>query len=123
LLEYLLTDTLSRFDEQRLATSTTLLCNDLLRQGDGGFSYKTGVRSAVKGIGDVAIPILATAKDGRRYAISLSSPLTTGHPVDPLLKEVCEKTGDTLIVINELVVRGNLPAATREVQQRLGGPS
>lgn len=121
LLEYLLTDTLAGFDEQRLVTSTTLLCNDLLRQGDANFSYKTGIRTAVKGIGEVVIPILATVKNGRRYAISLSSPLTTGHPVDPLLKEACEKTGDTLIVINELVVRGNLPAATREVQHRLGG--
>jgi hypothetical protein len=26
----------------------------------------------------------------------------------------------TLIVVNELLVRGNLPAATREVRQRLG---
>ena len=122
LLEYLLTDTLAAFDAQRLTSSTTLLYNDLLRQGDPNFSYTTCVHSTVKGIGDVVIPILATAMDGRRYAIALSSPLTTDHPVEPLLKAACEKTGDTqLIVINELVVRGNLPAATREVRQRLGG--
>lgn len=120
LLEYLLTGALPPFDAQRTKTSTALLYGDLLRQDDPDFTFQTNVLLKTKGAAQVEIPILATAKDGGRFAISLSGPLTTDYPVDPKLKDACEKSRDTrLIVVNELVVRGNLPAATREVQQQL----
>jgi hypothetical protein len=120
LLEYMLTDTLAGFDEQRLVTSTTLLCNDLLRQGDGGVDFEANSNVTVAGVGDFAVPILAVKKSGKRFAIALSGPLTTDHPADPAIRELREKTSDIhVIVVNELLVRGNLPAATREVQERL----
>ena len=66
------------------------------------------------------MPILATRKDGKRFVIALSGPLTSGHPADAGLLDL-GKAADApkLIVVNELLVRGNLPAATREVQQRV----
>ena len=46
-------------------------------------------------------------------------PLTFNHPADPDLVALSEAAGaHELIMVNELLVRGNLPAATREVQQR-----
>jgi hypothetical protein len=43
------------------------------------------------------------------------------HPADPSIRQLRDKATDLqIIVVNELLVRGNLPAATREVQQRIG---
>ncbi len=67
-------------------------------------------------------PILAETANGRKYVIALSGPLTTDHPADPRIRELRESGSDiTVIVENELLVRGNLPAATRNVQQELRG--
>ena len=42
------------------------------------------------------------------------------YPDDPAVRDLQETPDDVkVVVINELLVRGNLPAATREVQQRL----
>ena len=121
LLQYLLTGTLSEFDEKRLKDSTALLYRDLLRQGDGSVDFKAGATVSVKRIGNIEIPILATRKNGERFAIALSGPLTTDHPAAPSIRDLHKKTSDiTAIVINELLVRGNLPAATREVRRIVG---
>lgn len=121
LLQYLLTGTLSEFDEKRLKDSTALLYRDLLRQGDGSVDFKAGATVSLKSIGNIEIPILATRKNGERFAIALSGPLTTDHPAAPSIRDLHKKTSDiTAIVINELLVRGNLPAATREVRRIVG---
>ena len=121
LLEYLLTGTLPEFDEHRLKNSTALLYGDVLRQGDGSIRFEADVRVSVKGVGELVVPILASKNSGERFAIALSGALTTDHPASPSIRELREKASNiTVIVINELLVRGNLPAATREVQQRLG---
>ena len=120
LLEYLLTGTLPEFDEQRLKNSTALLYRDLLRQGDGGVAFQADVKLSVKGVGQLEVPILAVKNSGERFAIALSGALTTDHPAAPSIRNLREKTSNiTVIVINELLVRGNLPAATREVQELL----
>jgi hypothetical protein len=52
--------------------------------------------------------------------IALSGPLTTDYPADPSIGDLRDRATDLqVIVVNELLVRGNLPAATREVQQLL----
>jgi hypothetical protein len=121
LLEYLLSGVLHEFDADRLKNSTALLYSDLLRQADGDVDLRTNVTMTVAGLGDVRVPILGVRKDGEQFAIALSGPLTTDHPAEPSIREMGKKTNDIqIIVINELLVRGNLPAATREVQRRLG---
>jgi ATP-dependent helicase YprA (DUF1998 family) len=120
LLEYLLTGALPEFNAQRLKDSTALLYRDLLRQGDENFALEADSSVSVKGLGQVEIPILATKTNGERIAIALSGALTTDYPAVPSIRELREKTSDIrVIVVNELLVRGNLPAATREVQQIL----
>lgn len=119
LLEYLLTGQLPEFNQARLRKSMTWLSSDLRRQGDPAMTYQDEVCVSVgKGM-SVTIPTLATRKDGKRFAIALSGPLTSGHPADGSLLELGNVVGGPeLIVVNELLVRGNLPAATREVQMR-----
>lgn len=119
LLEYLISGDMQPFNEDRIKASTDLLSQDLERQADG----KTFVRNAtiaVPGLGEVTVPILATRADGTRFAIALSGALTTDHPADPGVAKMREMwDGVPVITINELLVRGNLPAASRSVQSSM----
>jgi ATP-dependent helicase YprA (DUF1998 family) len=119
LLEYLLTGQLPEFNPARLQRSTAWLFNDLQRQGEANVMYRGGGQISIGKGATVTVPILAKRKDGKQFAIALSGPLTTGHPADASLLQL-RKAADApeLIVINELLVRANLPAATREVQLR-----
>lgn len=116
LLEYLLKGRVPEFNAERLTKSTDLLFQDLHRQGDDNVAYERDVV-----VGDCTVPILATRQDGTRFVIGLSGPLTNDHPADETLLKVRSIVPSVaLIVENELVVRGNLPAATRSVQARIG---
>ena len=120
LLEYLLTGQLPQFDQARLQKSTTWLCNDLQRQGEAEMTYQQAIEVAVGKSARVTAPILATRKNGKQFVIALSGPLSAGHPADASLLALNKAAGaPELIIVNELLVRGNLPAATREVQQRM----
>lgn len=102
-------------------SSTTLLYSDLQRQGDTNIRYEAPGCIRIGDGDQIEVPILAVREGGKRFAIALSGPLTIDHPADLRLAEAREKaTSVEFIVINELLVRGNLPAATREVRQRLG---
>lgn len=121
LLEYLLNGEAPGFNAARLRSSTTLLAHDLQRQSDGAFSFETDVPIETDA-GTVNAPILATAPGGNRSIIALSGPLTDGHPADPKIAAMRESGGTIPILLqNELVVRGNLPFATRDVRQKIGG--
>jgi hypothetical protein len=121
LLEYLLSGVLPEFDEQRLENSTALLYNDLLRQSDDNGNFESNVRFNFPEAGEVDVPILAVSKTGKQVVVALSGPLTKDHPAELQIRKLRESsTSVPLILVNELLVRGNLPAATREVQQFLG---
>jgi len=121
LLEYLLNGEQPGFNEDRLRASTTLLYHDLQRQNDGSAEFKTYASVPSADGGTTEAPILAETPGGRKYVIALSAPLTSDHPSDPKIQALRDSGSDiTVIVENELLVRGNLPAATRNVQQRLG---
>ena len=118
LLEYLLTGDLAEFGKERLRSSTTLLCNDLCRQNtsDVRFSMDAPVRS--NGATLIA-PILAERSGGQKFVIALAAPLTPGYPADPLVAAALTDQAIPIVVENELIVRANLPAATRRVYSRL----
>jgi hypothetical protein len=119
LLEFLLSGTHADFDQERLRKSTELLYNDLLRQGYAGVQFQANAQHAVKGKGKAVVPILGTVEDGRQFVIALSAPLAINYPDAASVRELQQESCDGIIVINELLVRGNLPAATREVRQRM----
>ena len=115
LLEYLISGVHGEFNAQRLRTSTALLRNDLLRQ-TSRIEQARFEASIDTGAGILKIPIFVTTTDGREFAIALSSPLADGRPADRTLAEFCaEERGARVIVENELLVRSDLPAATRRV--------
>ena len=118
LLEYLLGGELTEFGRGRMRSSTALLYNDLCRQAPQGmqFSIDTPV-SASKA--KLTAPILAKGAGDQQFIIALSAPLTPGHPADPLIAAAVADQAIPVIVENELIVRGNLPAATRRILGRL----
>jgi hypothetical protein len=119
LLEYLSAGDMQPFNLSRIKASTDLLKQDLERQADGT-SFERDFAIDVPGVGSVTVPILATQTDGRRFAIALSGALTNDHPAEPAVAQMREAwDGIPVIPINELLVRGNLPAATRSVQSCL----
>jgi hypothetical protein len=110
LTEYLLSGSLPEFDPQRLENSTALLFNDLLRQGLSGIALERD-----------GAAIRATTNNGENFVIALSSPLTADHPAESGLASANEQANaPMLLTVNELLIRGNLPAATRDIMQRLG---
>jgi ATP-dependent helicase YprA (DUF1998 family) len=121
LLEYLVKGATAPFDSDRIRNSTTVLCDDLKRKGDG-FDIRLFEQVDVPGHGIVEVPILAVGKDGERYAIALSGALTDGHAADPTVAAIqFDPDAIRVQVINELLVRGNLADATRKVKAQLEG--
>ena len=119
LLEYLLDGELTEFSRDRLRSSTALLCNDLCRQASQDVRFSMDASVSVNGT-TLTAPILAEGADNRRFVIALSAPLTPGHPADPLIAAALANRAIPVVVENELIVRANLPAATRDVIHRLG---
>ena len=120
LIEYLLTGEQPRFNPERLRRSTALLYHDLQRQEVDSIKFERDVPiSTEKGV--LTAPILARTATGLEFIIALSSPLMTDHPADPAIAEFRTNGGNIAVVLeNELIVRGNLPAATRSILQRIG---
>ena len=118
LLRYLIEGQLADLDPSRLASSTELLRNDLERQCTDGTRFELEATLPKDGP-QVTAPILATNRDGRWAIVALSAPLTPLHPTDTALASLASTGRFTVIVENELVVRGNLPAATRRVLTQL----
>lgn len=119
LLEYLLNGEQLEFNADRLRTSAEFLFNDLLRQGVGGVQFELNAPFAAPA-GTLTAPIMATTASGR-YVIALSGPLTTDHPADSEIASFRDNGGSIPVIVeNELIVRGNLPWATRSVLQKIG---
>ena len=118
LLSYLVDGQLADFNSSRLASSTALLRNDLERQTVDETRFELGAALQTNGA-TVTAPILAITRDGLQFIIALSAPLTPGLPADPTIAALGTTKELPLIVANELVVRANLPAATRRVMSRM----
>ena len=119
-LAYLLTGEQPQFNAVRLGNSTALLCHDLQRQTIEGVKFELDV-SVSTDKGTLMAPILATTAVGNEFIVALSGPLTTGHPADPAIDEFRAGGGNIPVIVeNELIVRGNLPTATRSVRQKIG---
>lgn len=119
LLEYLLNGVQPDFNARRLTSSTDLLCNDLKRQAGSEVAFEPNATVQLDGKA-ITVPILAS-RGGTQYVIALSGPLTNDHPADPIIRGLRESgSALTVIVENELLVRANLPAATRNVLSKLG---
>ena len=120
LLEYLLNGERPEFSPERLRTSTALLYRDLRRQSTDAAIFGLDVPVTAGGATLIA-PILVETGGGQKFIVALSGPLTADHPAEAAVAEFRANGGTIPVIVeNELVVRGNLPAATRGVFQKIG---
>lgn len=117
LLEYLLNGERPTFSPERMRIATTLLYHDLLRQPADRAKFALGASVQADGA-TLTAPILAEVGQ-HKFIIALSGPLTDEHPVDAAIDQLRSAGNIAVIVENELVVRSNLPHATRSVLQKL----
>ncbi len=121
LLRFVLHGAEPTLDAVRLGHSTDLLFQDLQRQGLAGLQLERNSPISVPGIGAVIAPILATTAAGNHVVVGLHGPLTPDEPSDSALRELKEfSTTLPVILMDELVVRRNLPAATASLLDHFG---
>jgi hypothetical protein len=122
LFRFVLNNAAPTLSADRVAQSTNLLFEDLDRQQIEGLTLERNKQISVAGLGDVVVPILVTSASGAQFAIGLHGPLTPSEPTDADLKDIKEyATSLTLHLEDELVVRRNLPFATKKLIEKLGG--
>jgi hypothetical protein len=119
LLRFVLTGIAPTFHPGRLERSSDLLFEDLERQGVEGLRLERNKSVSVPGLPGVVAPILATNADGIRFVIGLHGPLTPDDPPDAALRDLKEFGAFPVILVDELVVRRNLPGATADLLNRL----
>ena len=121
LLRFALRGTAPTLDAARLERSTDLLFQDLERHGVDGLTLERDKALSISGLAELAAPILASKGPGRQFVIGLHGPLTPDHPPDEALRDLKEFSATVpVILIDELVVRRNLPSATARLLERLG---
>jgi hypothetical protein len=120
LVRYLIDGTLPAWPEARSALTLDILFEDLVRQGTAGVAYEKRRLLDVLGLGSVLAPILATRTSGEVAIIDLSRPLAVGEPNEQALRELKEFGVPPVLVVDELLIRRNLPRATTSVLSRLG---
>lgn len=120
LVEYLLTGAIPKFDEARIELSTRILGNDLARQNLNGADIRFNVPVKSPNSEMLNIPILVTLPN-TAVAIGLSLPLMPDVPASQDLTRLREISPRAAIVlVDELLVRNNLPEATDRVLKGLG---
>ena len=121
LLRSLLTGQACAIDAERIEDSTSLMFEDLNRQGFDHVSLERNVSVRLAGLPRITAPILVKRASGTEFVVGLRNPLTADDPIDSALREFRDlSTAVPVYLVDELVVRKNLPAATREIIAYLG---
>jgi len=116
LLKYLLNGTVPNINEDRLGRSTDVLFNDLERNISKGMKVERNKQLTVNGLGSVIAPILLSDGGAPKAVIALHSPLMPDTPPSQELADLKEFSLTVpLILVDELVVRRNLPRATADI--------
>ena len=121
LLRYILLDEIPKTDIHRLDQTTEILFQDLLRQGIEGIKVEKNKAIKLSKIPEITAPILITRKkDNMSLIVFLYNPLTPGYLPDEGIRQLMEyNTTIPVKLIDELVVRRNLPAATKSIIDEL----
>ena len=120
LLRYLLFGTPPALAQERMESSTDLLYQDLSRQALDGPVFERDKLIDVPGLGEVLAPIHMRSESGNTTIVALHSPLTQDL-ADSRLAELKEfGLAWPVVLVDELVVRRNLPRATKQVLEGAG---
>ena len=121
LLRFLLHEAYPSLDSGRLNASTELLFQDLRRQNLEGMTIERNRVLTLPGLHAVKAPIYATRADGSEFVIGLHGPLTPDDPPDDALRDLKEYCLSVpVLLLDELVVRRNLPTATSRLLSLIG---
>ena len=116
LLRYVLYGELPTVNLARLERSTSLLYEDLSRQGSRGLTIALNQPVALDDGSTAVASIYLEASGGKRFIVGLSAPLTPNVPADVRLAAVMESSRSIPVLLcDEILVRRNLPAATNLV--------
>ena len=120
LLRFLLTGVVPMLDPARAERSTELLFQDVQRQGLDRLTFERNKEVSIPGLPPIRAPIFATKNDGTNFVIGLHGPLTPDDAPNDNLREFKEYSAALpVVLIDELVVRRNLPAATSDLIAKL----
>ena len=120
LLQFVLFGTASMLDAVRLERSTELLFQDLERHGIDGLALERDKQLSIPGLAEVTAPIFASKGPRRQFVIGLHGPLTPDEPSDEALRDLKEFSATIpVILVDELVVRQNLPSITSTLLKQL----
>ena len=112
LLRYLLHGTLPTLSGDRQRRATGALADDLRRALGPGGSVERDVVRDVPGVGAVRVPLVVTS-GGATVLVAIASPVAPAVPPTPDLREASEVSLDAPVrLIDEMIVRKNLPHAT-----------
>lgn len=119
LLRYLLHGDVPTLDRARIERSVELLFNDLERQDAPGVVFKHNAIVVVPGLGEVPAPILAI-RNGSQTIIDVTGPLTPKRSSNPILVDAAEVAATHVHLVDELLIRKNLPWATSNLLKTFG---
>jgi ATP-dependent helicase YprA (DUF1998 family) len=117
LLEFLLTGQTADFDDQRLHSATTLLCEDLARQDLPGWAVRQLGPLPLTAASTPLLPIEIVDAHDHHYLITVSNPLE--ERLDAVSAVPPGSPWQSLVEVSELTVRKNLPEATTQVLREL----
>jgi len=119
LLEFLLHDSLPTSIEERIKASTALLFEDLQRQDHSNLTFLKDGNVQVTGLGNCEVPIVVESAAGKRTAIGVHHALTPDHSDNSSLSDLKEFSAFPVVLVDELVIRKNLPWATSRLLEKL----
>jgi len=120
LLHFLVKGDVPVISEARSQRATQLLFDDLARQAVGEIATSQNVDVVAPGVGSVHAPILVTRDAGEQTIITFSGALTPDFIADPVLRDVSQMSTTHVRVVDELVVRKNLPRTTADLLTEFG---
>lgn len=119
LLRFVLTGDTPSLEKARLESSTDTLFEDLIRQGLEGVTIERNQCVDVPGFGEVNAPIRIVTSEQESFIVALHSPLTPDHTESELDDLAQFGVGTPVVVIDEFLVRRNLPKATELILEQI----
>lgn len=121
LLRFALDGAVPSLAPDRLERSTNILFEDLKRHGIEGLTIERDPSVSVPGLGEIVVPISITNSQGILFVVGLHGPLTPDEPSNEGLREIKEfSPAVPVLLVDELVVRRNLPRATATLLEKVG---
>ena len=115
LLRYLLDGGDPSIDTTRLAGFVDTLYEDLRRQDRDDLTIERNVVLDIPEFGNVEAPILILDNSGAQLIVAAHSGLTPNYAPTPELRELSEFSFTPVHLVDEILIRQNLPTATRRV--------